>query len=211
MRWQSCRIVVLSSAAGRTRLRIPISTRGARGRRNEALHDQSDLCCRHERRQAPGAQIATVRNWRLTELLGPAFQQDSPGFDGSDGEHFRSDSSCLPQVAPGTACSEGAEIACRISRSPDSGPPRTMNPSSTRESIKCACSSQPGSSRRSRDQSHGPPRRGELRRTSAEPYDRHPPRARRAALAFIWRGARARRLQCDATMRVGRACMLRLA
>jgi hypothetical protein len=53
--------------------------RGARGRRGGVLHDESDLCCCHERRQSSGAQIAAVRKWCLTELLGPAVQQDWTG------------------------------------------------------------------------------------------------------------------------------------
>lgn len=42
-----------------------------------------------------------------------------------------------------TACSDGAEIACRTSRSPASGPPSTMKPSAASESMNRACSSQP--------------------------------------------------------------------
>ncbi len=57
-----------------------------------------------------------------------------------------------------TSSSEEAEIACNISRSPASGPPKAMNPSSTKASMNRACSSHPACWRRSRDQSQGPPR-----------------------------------------------------
>ena len=57
-----------------------------------------------------------------------------------------------------TSSSEEAKIACKISRSPASGPPRRMNPSSTSQSMNRACSSHPSRWRRSRDQSHRAPR-----------------------------------------------------
>src|SRR5579884_1577508 len=57
-----------------------------------------------------------------------------------------------------TSCSEEAATMCKTSRSPSNGPPSRIKPSSTRASMKPACSSNPSCSRRPRDQSHGPPR-----------------------------------------------------
>ncbi len=56
------------------------------------------------------------------------------------------------------ASSDSASTIHSVSRSPSSGPAISTKPSSTRPSMKRACSSQPTCWRISRDQSHGPPR-----------------------------------------------------
>jgi len=82
-----------------------------------------------------------------------------------------------------TASSEGADIACSTPGPFLSGPPRTMKPSSTRQSIDWACSSQSSCSRRSRDQSQGPPRSRRTAKNTRGEFGRHPLRADGGAFA----------------------------
>ena len=111
--------------------------------------------------------------WPQVGLAAAAIKQDRPGIDRVDGQHpVASPLSCARRSR--TACSEGAEIACKISRpSPPRGPPRRMNPSSTRASMKRACSSQPSCSCRSRDQFHGPPPSSRTAKTPKKPTAAH--------------------------------------
>lgn len=110
--------------------------------------------------------------WPQVGLAAAAIKQDRPGIDRVDGQHpVASPLSCARRSR--TACSEGAEIACKISHpSPPRGPPRRMNPSSTRASMNRACSSQPSCSRRPRDQFHGPPRSSRTAKNTRKAYRR---------------------------------------
>ena len=127
------------------------------------------------RGQVLHARLASPAIGDQQGLRRPAVEEDGP-----DSMLFTLSIRFRAQLSSGSrsrmASSDGAEIACSTWRPFSSGPPRTMKPSSTRESMNRACSSQPSCSRSYATNPRGRRAPDEPRRTPARVSVGPPPR-----------------------------------